>query len=382
MNQTVFSYGDDSPEHSKISHSRLPCGAVQLIGRESELALLDNALAEPLIHIVQLVAWGGVGKTALAADWMARLAANGWCWESDGYQNAAPDNGASDNIARIRRAQHYFDWSFHGQGARDQGSASSDTFIAAALEFFGDPDPQFGSPHERGTRLARLIARQPAVLILDGVESLQYGDDGPLAGQLKDPALLALLKGLAYRITQFPGSGGLCLVTTRTALTDLDVFQYRTVIRHDLEHLDRTASAALLHQAGAVRCGAAAIVPDNAELQRASREVMDHALTLKLLGGYLQRAHGGDIDRRDRVRLDKADQSIQGAHAFLVIAAYERWLGGSLWDRLAGLGARLVRFLLPTVPRLQSLGFLNDAANRQRMVAILRLLGLFDRPAT
>ncbi|NNJ85089.1 MAG: hypothetical protein HKP13_09175, partial [Gammaproteobacteria bacterium] len=76
------------------------------------------------------------------------------------------------------------------------------------------------------------------------------------------------------------------------------------------------------------------------------------------------------------------DQSIQGAHAFLVIAAYERWLGGSLWDRLAGLGARLVRFLFPTIPRLQSLGFLEDAANRQRMVAILRLLGLFDRPAT
>jgi tetratricopeptide (TPR) repeat protein len=78
--------------------------------------------------------------------------------------------------------------------------------------------------------------------------------------------------------------------------------------------------------------------------------VKGHALTLNLLGRYLAKAHGGDIRRRDQVKFEKADAKIQGGHAFKAMAAYEKWLAGG-------------------------------GEEGARQLAVLRLLGLFDRPA-
>ncbi|HQR35874.1 MAG TPA: hypothetical protein PLK30_24340, partial [Blastocatellia bacterium] len=80
-------------------------------------------------------------------------------------------------------------------------------------------------------------------------------------------------------------------------------------------------------------------------------EVKGHALTLNLLGTYLRDAHEGDIRRRDLVRLAEADAEEKGGHAFRVMAAYERHLE-------------------------------SEGDKGQRALAILRLMGLFDRPAT
>nr|VFK19665.1 MAG: SEFIR domain-containing protein [Candidatus Kentron sp. LFY] len=462
-----------------IASTRLPSSTGELFGRQKELARLDRALRDPAIHVIQLIAWGGVGKTALVVHWMARLAARDWCWQApDGPPDDSPghppdhsrtprtNNHPSPSPTKQndvpRRARRYFDWSFYSQGARDRGSPSADAFIAAALEFFGDPDPQRGSPHDRGARLAELVAREPAILILDGVEPLQYGS-GPLQGRIEDPALLALVESLAQR----PGAGRLCVITSRRRLTDLAAFEKHTVIAHGLEHLHPRAGAALLHHAGATRRGAATIHPDDGELKHASREVRGHALTLHLLGSYLGRAHGGDISRRDRVPFQDAN-SDQGGHAFRVIAAYENWLqedpslpgnGYLLPEKglfLAILGQLLLRtgilflktsllfnkaslvvledgerigkerWFLPMAKRIRDIAIAlrtagswiggldarlhgierprqgaprrpgpagsgeprpitpeqrRDMTNRQRMLAILRLLGLFDRPA-
>ena len=317
------------PSVKKISPSKLPRGAELLIGREEELQKLDQAFKSNRTQIIEFVAWGGVGKSALVVDWMTRLAPD---WPG------------------INR---YFDWSFYSQGTKDQSAVSSDVFIAQALSFFGDFDPKSGSPHDRGNRLAELVAQQPTVLILDGLEPLQYGT-GPLKGRLKDPAVLSLLKGLAQRLFT-----GLCVLTTREVLTDLESFHGKTVIHHPLEHLSDTAGAALLHQSGATRRGASDIKANDKELKITSAEVKGHALTLRLLGGYLKRAHDGNIDRRDRVAFEKADALTQGGHAFRTIAAYENWLEAEV---------------LP--------GGDEDPDQGPIQLSILRLLGLFDRPAS
>lgn len=57
--------------------------------------------------------------------------------------------------------------------------------------------------------------------MLDGLEPLQY-PPGPLAGHLKDPALAALLRGLAQK------NPSLCLVTTRERVADLASFRDTT----------------------------------------------------------------------------------------------------------------------------------------------------------
>jgi len=85
--------------------------------------------------------------------------------------------------------------------------------------------------------------------------------------------------------------------------------------------------------------------------------VRGHALTLNLLGSYLRDAHAGDIRKRDLVKLEEADAEEQGGHAFRVMDAYVQWFET---DR----------------------GSAEENKKAQRALAVLRLLGLFDRPAS
>jgi tetratricopeptide (TPR) repeat protein len=287
-----------------IDLGRLPTPGPHFVGREAELAQLDQAWEDPGTHVLTLVAFGGVGKSALVAHWLDRMAADGW-----------------------RGAARVLDWSFYSQGT-DNRVTSADSFLDYALRFVADPDPQASSPHDRGVRLAQLLRKERTLLLLDGVEPLQY-PPGPLAGRLKDPGLAALLKNLAA------DNPGLCLVTTRERIADIASFQ-RTAPQISLEVLDLGSAVKLLKQLG--------VDGREKDLQAAAEEFGRHALTLTLLGNYLHKAHKGDVRKRRAIDLHRADEK-QNGHAFRVIAAYARWLGEG--------------------PEL----------------SILRLLGLFDRPA-
>ncbi len=311
----------------EVSATRLPHSAERLIGRDTDLARLDRAWDDPHKNVIIIRALGGMGKTSLVATWMAKLAQENW-----------------------RGAEHVFDWSFYSQGTRDQTAASADTFIAAALHKFGDPDPTLGPAWERGVRLASLIGKQRCLLVLDGLEPLQH-PPGPMGGKLKDAAVEALLKKLAAQNT------GLCVVTTREKVPDIQQHYGRTAEDLPLPALTDLAGAALLHFAGATRAGAKEILRDDRELQAASHEVRGHGLTLQLLGKYLALVEHGDIRKRDTVRLAEAEREYQNdatrpyGHAFKAIEAYERW-------------------------------FESGGETGRRNLAVLRLLGLFDRPAS
>jgi hypothetical protein len=249
-----------------------------------------------------------------------------------------------------RGAERVFDWSFYSQGTGEQGLAAADTFLADALRTFSDPDPTLGSPWDRGARLARLVGQSRCLLVLDGLEPLQY-PPGPMEGKLKHQGIEALLKGLAAQ------NAGLCVVTTREKVDDIKQHYGRTADDLELTHLNDLAGASLLHFAGARRAGAKSLAPDDKELRAASREVRGHGLTLQLLGQYLRLAEDGDILKRDTVRLADADREYQNdatrpyGHAFKAMEAYQKWFAGA-----------------------------GEAGQRQ--LTILRLLGLFDRPAS
>ena len=121
-----------------------------LFGHEEKLKQLDDAWNNQQINVLSLIAWGGVGKSALVNKWLSQMAA-------DNY----------------RGAERVFGWSFYSQGAAEGRQVSADQFIAAALEWFGDEDPTKGSPWDKGERLAELIKRQRTLLILDELEPLQ-----------------------------------------------------------------------------------------------------------------------------------------------------------------------------------------------------------------
>jgi len=153
----------------RLDLGRLPTSGPEFVGRETEMDRLAAAWDDPAIHVVTLVAFGGVGKSALVSRWLDRRSVAGW--------------------PGVHRA---LDWSFYSQGTEERVT-SADRFLDYALRFFGDPDPTAGSARDRGLRLAELVRREKTLLVLDGVEPLQH-PPGPLAGRLKDPGLAALLK--------------------------------------------------------------------------------------------------------------------------------------------------------------------------------------------
>jgi Protein kinase domain/NACHT domain len=230
---------------------------------------------------------------------------------------------------RYRSAQLVFGWSFYRQGTSGDTS-SADEFLDAALTWFGDPDPRIGTGWEKGERLAKLVRHRRTLLVLDGLEPLQ-NPPGPQEGRVREPSLQALLRELAAFNT------GLCVITTRLPVADIADHERTSALRRDLDRLSSDAGARLLRALG--------VNGDEAELRRASDEFGGHCLALTLLGSYLTDAYNGDIRRREEVSARLAHDLRQGAHARKVMESYQNWLGEG--------------------PEL----------------AILRMLGLFDRPA-
>ena len=230
---------------------------------------------------------------------------------------------------QYRSAQLVFGWSFYRQGTSG-GTSSADEFLDAALQWFGDPDPRLGTAWEKGERLAKLVGHRRTLLVLDGLEPLQ-NPPGAQEGRLRDPSLQALLRELAAF------NKGLCVITTRLPVADLSDHEGSSTLRRHLEHLSSRAGAQLLRALG--------VKGDEAELRSASDEFSGHCLALTLLGSYLTDAYNGDIRSRNELTGHLAHDVRQGAHAQKVMKSYQTWFGEG--------------------PEL----------------SVLRMLGLFDRPA-
>jgi tetratricopeptide (TPR) repeat protein len=298
------------PENPKVtlSISRLPTTGKNLFGRKKELEILNEAWENPHTHIVTLVAWGGVGKTALVNHWLNIMRLQDYCG-----------------------AKQVYGWSFYIQGAEMGKQASSDEFMQTTLAWFGDPYPTEGSAFDKGRRLASLIQKERTLLILDGLEALQYppGELDGFEGILKDQGLKALLKELAG------SQPGLCVVTTRESVTDLSDMEEHSVREILLEHLSDEPGLQLLKKLG--------VKGSDKEIVQAVQEYGGHALALNLLGNYLHSVYHGDIRKKDRIPRLTMERK-KGRHAQRMMEAYVQWLGDS--------------------PELN----------------ILRIMGLFDRP--
>jgi hypothetical protein len=178
--------------------------------------------------------------------------------------------------------------------------------------------------------LAKLISHRRTLLVLDGLEPLQ-NPPGSQEGRVREPSIQALLRELAAFNT------GLCVITTRLPVADLADHERTSALRLDLEQLSRDAGAKLLRALG--------VKGHEAELRGASDEFSGHCLALTLLGSYLTDAYNGDIHCRKEVSERLAHDVRQGAHAQKVMESYQIWFREG--------------------PEL----------------SVLRMLGLFDRPA-
>lgn len=329
-----------------IDLTRLPTSGFDVVGRDKEIQLLNEAFDGTQLNVVSLRAWGGVGKSTLVNKWCEYLAA-------DNY----------------RGARRVFSWSFYSQGTGNGQSGSehvtsADAFIDEALRFFGDHDPTAGSPWSKGERLAELVGKEKALLILDGMEPLQDRHQG-----IKDPALARLVECLAEK------NAGLCVITTREPVKEFSDFP-ETTQEIDLEHLSKEAGRALLRIKG--------LRASDDLIEQTSEAFGNHALALNLLASFLR------LTRRsiqDALKIPSlSDVTVDaGKHPRRVMAAFADYFGEGpeldllhimgLFDRPADAGC-IAALRGSAIPGLTEKLSTLDEKSWQNLLAKLRRLGL------
>ena len=241
-------------------------GYERLVGRDAELARLDEAWSDGKTNILSLIAEGGAGKSALVNEWLTRM-------QADGYQGATCVLG----------------WSFYSQGSKERATAA-DEFLNWALAKL-DVKLDTTSASAKGEAIAEALMTRRVLLVLDGVEPLQHGP-GPQAGQLKDQGLRALLRRFATAPPRPEHS--LIVLTSRVAVADLQRFKDGSAPVVDVERLSDEAGAELLRDND--------VWGIDKELRAASHDFGGHPLALTLLASLLKETQNGDARRRDHIR--------------------------------------------------------------------------------
>ncbi len=267
-----------APSPIRTFTSNLPAVDTLLIGRDTELAFLEKAWSDSA-NIVQIIAPGGTGKTALMDKWFRHHL----------------------NEVTI------FGWSFYSQGTQQDRQTSSDPFFAEIIPFFSIKIPEGATVYARAEAIAQRLREEKVLLILDGLEPLQES-----TGEVRDSPMKALLHELRTR------NKGMVLCTTRVQMKDLPVDKQSPA--RNLENLTLQDGASLLRTKG--------VEGTQEELEEASEDFHNHALAVTLLGTYLKEFHNGDIRSRSDIRGLLTEESDTDGHANRVMAAYVKMFQG------------------------------------------------------
>ncbi|MFK7865538.1 MAG: tetratricopeptide repeat protein [Pseudohongiellaceae bacterium] len=317
----------------EVTVSFLPITGAHVYGREKELSMLDMAWKNPQVNILQLLAFGGVGKSSLVNAWLELL--------------------AKDNY---RGASKVYAWSFYWQGTSSDIKASGDYFIEHALTWFGDPDPVDGTPWSKAARLVKLVRASRTLLILDGLEPLQH-PPGAKSGQIDNPAVAFLVKELAFE------NAGLCLITSRLGVGDLAGYENGRVRTKRVDFLSDESSSLLLRTMG--------VVGNAADFTNVARAYTGHALSLSLLAGYLKVVHSGNLSKYREIDSLLDDQE-NGDHARHLMQAYLDWFSDSIECELL--------FLVGLFDRAVGLDELQAICSKTKIDGLTTALGKFSDP--
>lgn len=274
----------DKVQH--VSIATLPITGLDIFGRDVELTKLNNCWQNARTNVVQIVAFGGVGKSSLVNKWLSTIS-------KDHY----------------RYANRVYAWSFYWQGHSSDIKSSGDFFIEHALEWFGDENPTKGTPWAKASRLAELIRSYRTLLILDGLEPLQ-NPPGPREGVIENPAVSLLIRELAS------DNHGLCVLTSRLPVTDLNAFRDGRVETIDLQNLSIGDGTSLLKSLG--------IKGNERIYKKAISTYAGHPLSLSLLSGYLKVVHEGSIESFHEFH-SLLDEEKNSGHINNIMQAYLGW---------------------------------------------------------
>jgi hypothetical protein len=281
-----------------------PMNPEGFIGRKHYLDLLESCWRERRSQVFELIADGGIGKSTIV-----------WRW----IQDIVNFRSSVDKDCGI------FAWSFYDQG-RHEYFPNSDDFLLEAGQHFGlSPNPTNMIDH--ATRIAEVFAVRGGILILDGLEPLQYS---PIKydGALKDPALIAFFKQLFAQPSPHDNSAlpnRMLVVTTRFRMGDPFGVGHERI---DLSRLDEDEGIELLKRLtlGSQKLHVTPESQLSEQCRNLVRECEGHALSLVLIGTYLITRFRGDLRRRSDFEqiLKDPSRSAQASHAHRVMDAYEQ----------------------------------------------------------
>jgi hypothetical protein len=236
------------------------------VGRQEMLETLTDWYINPEVRIGALIGWGGVGKSATVRNWYDSLESN----------NIKPDG--------------IFWWGFYRNAYLEQ-------FLNALLRYVsqGQIKPEtIKSTWEKTYRIKEYIHQGTYLIILDGLEQMQKSASGDEFGKMIHRECTELLHYLA------DVSKGLCLITSRYLLKDLDEWYERGYKNQPLIDLSIPDSLLMLRGRG--------VKGSDEELTEVIKRYKGHALSLTSLAGYLNRYYDGDIKQAPEVEFMLSDK--------------------------------------------------------------------------
>lgn len=282
-------------------------------GREELLKDLQRWWDDP-VHpdrVRSLVAIGGAGKTAVIERFLS-------------------------GIKKEELKGSVLIWSFYEE-------PDMDAFLReACIVFAGEEGEGVGGRLERLQRA--LDGSEPYLLILDGLERVQsIGRSGRARGDLEDHRLKNLLRSMASGLGRTRA-----LITSRFKLTDLEQWEGAGYNSIPLDELDKESAVEVL-KGWNVR-------GDENQLLSLAESVGRHALSVSVLGSYLNHYCHGDPQAAEKLKLDEiSSDEPQAAKLGRILAGYATSLSNEERDLLIRLS------VFPSGVSVEILCYLIDA---------------------
>lgn len=196
-----------------VNLDNLPITDNRIFGRTNVFKKINDLWLSNELNILEIIADGGIGKTALINHWLS--------------------NFVLKKYVKLNNIRYIFGWSFYEQGYNDN-FVSADLFINSALSFFEKKSVELSSS-EKAKRLAKLILKSKSLLILDGLEPLQFPPNDSNYGKLKDESIAILLREIS--LNRNPHNS-LCIITSRIPVYDLKSYENSLIHVELLKELD------------------------------------------------------------------------------------------------------------------------------------------------
>ncbi|NQE04819.1 hypothetical protein C5S32_03005 [ANME-1 cluster archaeon GoMg1] len=248
-------------------HNQTPPEPI-FVGREEILETITEWYNNPQVRIGALIGWGGVGKSALVRKW---------------YDTRESNAIKPDGI---------FWWGFYRNAYLEQ-------FLNALLRYVsqGRIEPEtIKSTWEKIDRIKEYIHQGTYLIILDGLEQMQKSESGDGFGKMIHRECTELLHYLA----DAPKADGLCLITTRYPLKDLNKWHERSYKELSLIDLSIPDSLLMLRRRG--------VKGSEEDTTEVINRYKGHALSLTSVAGYLNRYYEGDIKQAPEVEFVLGDK--------------------------------------------------------------------------